>query len=106
VDLACNDINFEAGIAGTSGNYDLDIINNGNVPLYGFDVKILGKGEVLVNEILDSTVTIGDSAIIYLGDKVKSGDDILVVPIILGESEKGKVAHTCPDQFGFATGVI
>lgn len=108
IDLACDDVNFEAGIAvGNTGNYELDVINRGNVPLYGFDVKILGKGQVLVNEILDSTVTIGDGATISLENTdVAGGDDLLVVPIILGESEKGKVAHTCPDQFGFATGII
>jgi flagellin-like protein len=115
VELSCNDVNFNAGVfrddaeCGDGGvGYSLDVVNEGNVPLYGFEVKSLTEqGTVRIfSEILGSTVTIGDSATICLDEDATGEDNLLIVPIILGQSDSGKVAFTCPDQLGFSVPVV
>jgi len=100
VDFSCNDIDFDAGIFGN----DLEILNNGNVPLYGFNIKLLGEGRIDVNDIAGVTIPQGGSYVIDLTAKQINpvvGDEFLIIPIILGELHGDKIAHTCDDQFGF-----
>lgn len=110
VELSCQDVNFEPGIFLSQVEdppvHYLDIINRGDIPLYGFEVKELGTGTLIVKKVLTETVTVGNSVSISLGEQLTSGTNLIIVPIILGESDSGKVAHTCPDQLGFAVGVV
>jgi flagellin-like protein len=110
VDFSCQDVNFEAGIAQipSCSSYNLDIVNRGDVPIYGFEVKdISNPGDVLLKSTLTRTITVGQSTTDCLDaggieiDGISTADKLLVVPIILGESDSGKVAHTCADNFGF-----
>jgi flagellin-like protein len=104
VELSCGDVNFESGVFCDAGNCVLDIINRGDIPLYGFEVKELGSGSVIVKETSTGTVSIGDSVSVPLQGDL-SGTELLIVPVILGETGSGKVAHTCPDHLGFGTSV-
>ena len=109
VELSCQDVNFEPGIFLSEGDqpaHYLDIINRGDVPLYGFEVKELGTGTLIVKNVLTETVTVGNSVSISLGEVLPSGTELIIVPIILGESDSGRVPHTCPDQLGFRVGVV
>jgi flagellin-like protein len=107
IELSCEDINFEAGVFCGAG-CDLDIVNRGDIPLYGFEIKELATGSLIVKETVTGTVTLGDSTSITLPSNVAeySGKSYLVVPVILGETDSGKVAFTCPDTVGIVTGVV
>ena len=110
IELSCDDTNFEVGLSqtGCDGNYRLDILNKGNVPLYGFIVKEKGSADVKVKTIVQTeTVTTGSSATFCLEGVTSFADNqASVIPIILGETDAGKVEHTCGDQFGVATAVL
>lgn len=99
VELACTEVSFEARYVSQGGGV-IDVINRGNIPIYGFDVKEIGEGEVLVHEKLGSTLAQGDTGEIELGGI--SGDEFLVVPVILAEGKEGRVEYPCPDQYGYA----
>ena len=103
VELSCEDVNFESGVFCESSSCVLEIVNRGDVPLYGFEVKELGTGSLIVRETTTGTVSIGDSVRIDLQENFESGKELLVVPVILGEAGSGKAAHTCSDNFGFGT---
>jgi flagellin-like protein len=106
VELSCEDVNFEAGIV-DDGGYKLDIVNRGNVPIYGFNVKELGQGEIIVNEAANvGTIGLGQGHTIDVSGFATMGKEYIVVPIILGQSEAGKVPYNCEDQFGVGVGVI
>ena len=102
VELSCEDVVFEAGFFTDT----IEVINRGNVPIYGFDVKKLGVAEVLVNEYPGTTVSLGGTAEILIGTLDEDITELNIVPIILGETESGKIARTCPDQFGYVVPVI
>jgi len=92
--INCEEVNFQADIYNEN---NLDIVNNGNIDLYGFVVK----------EIVGGTVKILEE--IILNEPIKSGHaytkivdfsgNILVVPIIKTEKEEVELS-TCPDIFG------
>ncbi len=99
-------VKMEAGVfSDNEGGYDLEVINRGNVPIYGFVVKELGKGTVIVKDIPESmgSVNIGESRTIKLNDV--STNEILVVPILLGRAGSQRQAYTCGDEFGYAVSV-
>jgi flagellin-like protein len=101
IERACDSIDFAADVVPSNGDYVLEINNRANVPLYGFDVKILGEGTVKVHETTPQTVDQGESAQITLpGSEFSGVSDLIIVPIILGEKGKGKEPFTCPDQTG------
>lgn len=101
VELSCPEISFTAGYDGpdASGNKKVGVINRGNVPIYAFNVKEVGDGEVLVYKNLGSTITQGDTAQVEIPSHISG--EILMVPVILGESSSGKVEFPCPDEFGY-----
>jgi flagellin-like protein len=102
IELSCEDIIFEAGIYldGT-----IEVINRGNVPIYGVILKKHGEGVVIAKEVAGSTAGIGESFSVDIPPEISvdNGVDYNVIPVILGEAEEGKVDFDCPDQFGYVT---
>lgn len=98
VELSCPDVNVEAQIF-CDTNCSLEAVNRGNVPIHGFEVKEVTSASVIVRETASGTIDSGDSTIIEVGS-FSSGDELLLIPILLGESDSGKVAFNCPDEHG------
>ena len=109
IELSCDKTNFEVGLLSGSGcsgenSLRLDILNKGNIPLYGFVIKEKGKADVKVKTTVEKeTITIGSSETFCFSADLVPGSEVLVIPIILGETESGKVTHTCGDQYGVAS---
>lgn len=112
IELSCDKTNFEVGLLSGSGcdganPLRLDILNKGNIPLYGFVIKEKGKADVKVKTTVEKeTITIGSSDTFCFNADLESGSEVLVIPIILGEIESGKIPHTCGDQYGVAAQVL
>lgn len=103
VELSCENVNFQAeDFACPGSTCVIDVVNRGNIPIYGFDVKIRKTGETLVENRPGRTVGLGGSISIDIGNDVDLGNEVNVVPMILGETDGGKVVHTCEDRFGYA----
>ncbi len=105
IEISCPDVVFESGIFLNNGEYLIDIVNRGNVPIYGLSIKKITRGSVEIKEIFQNTIGNGESASFSLGTNFQEGENILVVPVILGETSGGKVAYTCPDENGYLTEV-
>jgi flagellin-like protein len=93
IDAACTELSFSAS---TDSGY-LIIENTGNVPLYGVQMKKVAIGSTESKQILSQgTISKGESAQVTLtGASV--GDEIEVVPVIIGQSQTGnaKKQHIC-----------
>ena len=102
IERACGRINFEAGVfSGKSGGYVIDVNNRAEIPLYGFNIKKIGAGEVIATKYVGNTIGTGESTTLQLdGFNFNTGDKLLIVPIILGKSAKSKVSYVCKDNFG------
>jgi len=92
----CGGVNFEAGIF----EGKLEVVNEGNIPLYGFEIRELGVGETIVRENVGGViVNVGESVIIDLKEDIGAGK-ILIIPVVLAESVGGEVEVTCDNRFG------
>lgn len=100
VKLVCQNVKFDASYSG--GN--IYISNKGNVPIYKMKARI-------------SSDKTGAYSTVYLADnwpkfgltqgqdysgilKTQSGNKILIIPVLLGKTNKGDKIHTCGDQQG------
>jgi len=79
--------------------------NIGNVPIYAYKVKLVGKDDgksevVKVTKEQEGSVNPGFSVFV----KDKNYDDfelIKIIPILLGESKSGTKEFECPEKNGF-----
>ena len=101
IEQKCVDISFTADISSSSlgGSAKVSIQNNGNIPLYGVEVKKVGDGTIESKQVFGTTVPNGDSVVDQaLSVDASSGDEFIVIPIIVGESNVGKKQYSCINQ--------
>jgi flagellin-like protein len=94
VEFSCEDVNFDAEIYGGS----VHIVNRGNVPIYGVELKQKGAGSVKGVELFEGS-TIGNGETGTVGEGI-GGGEFVVVPVVLGEAASGTKAFKCDDKFG------
>lgn len=105
IKLVCDDVEFQAEYtsqSSTSGT--LNIVNNGNIPLFKISLKISSGGnyktedlETLSNKWPANGLNTGGT----FSDTIEIGaaDKITVLPILIGNSEKGKKTFMCGGQY-------
>lgn len=106
IKLVCDDVEFEASYA--SGT--LSIVNTGNVPIFRMNLKMAQGGNYQTKEITefsnenwpDTGLNQGGSfSASGIGEEFVSGTDkIIVLPILIGTSDKGKKTYICEGQYG------
>ena len=98
----CGDIDFAAELDSGAGR--IDVNNLGNVPLYGLDIRKRDSGseESFGIAVFGSGLAAGasGSADISLSSGVNVGDELIALPVILGETEEYRKPYTCAEEFG------
>lgn len=99
IKLVCEEVSFDASYSG--GN--LFIANTGNVPIYKMKVKKIGEGsyntETLEIGWPDFGLTQGGT---YSGGVSEQNiNKLLLIPVLIGHSEKGDMAYTCEERHGY-----
>jgi len=104
IELACENVKFEPEAISTS---KIDIVNRGNVPIYGIEIRgASAGGEVLQFEKLEHTITSGETDTIDVASLgLSSGTNLLIVPVLLGETADYKKEHVCDTDYGETTTV-
>ncbi len=97
VKLVCEEVSLEASY---SGGY-IYIANTGNVPVYKIKAKITSDGSY-------STEFLGDGGSwpetglnqggTYSGLLTTTGEEILLIPVLIGETSSGEKAYTCEER--------
>jgi len=98
IEFACEDVNFDAEVFLDSGILTIDVVNRGDVPLYGIELRKGGFGSVDV-ETSEKTLANGDTGS-YEFQYSDSEGEVTIVPIIIGESGDTKKAYTCDEKYG------
>ncbi len=102
----CSDVEFVVEVE-SSG--DVSVNNIGNVPIYGMEIRKRGGGseENLGTVDFGNGLPKGSSKSESLsGASINYGDEIIAVPVLLGETESYKKPYTCDESFGELTEVI
>lgn len=98
-EYSCERISFEAeAITGENGG--ISMVNRGNVPLYGAEIRKKGLGAIKNVGVFDRTINIGEDAKIEMPSGINKEDVIILVPIVLGEVKGAKRSFTCDVSAG------
>jgi flagellin-like protein len=81
----------------------LFVTNIGSVPIYAIEMRIKGVGEVKEIGQTGTTIGPGQSGDFPLPEEAESGNTIIAVPILLGETSEEWVSHICDADYGIST---
>ena len=103
VENACADVNFQAEASAGTGK--LNVVNRGNVPLYGIEVRkkdasagtISFVGTFRDGQQKDQTITQGATGSIN-ADDLHVGDNLILQAILLSMKGSEQVPYTCAKQ--------
>ena len=93
-DQVCDEIDLEVSYDGE----EVVIVNNGNIPIYRFEIKKESGGSIELEEV-EEGLLIGETKILGESGEFSGYDKIMVFPVILGESKLSKKAYTCKNSF-------
>jgi len=104
VELVCGDVNFRAEYS----NGLLSVSNSGNIPIYDFKLRVSNGGnyeEYRLNEISGENEKVGMSPGEVSSNKISNivgsdTDSILLMPVLLGNSESGTDTYECEEKDG------
>lgn len=108
VEILCQDISFQANYQ----NGILTISNNGNIPIYDFNLKVEknfgGYSTFSIREDVDDFESeyglIAGKTIIFqsseIGTILSDSEKIEIIPILLGAYKKQQKTYVCGDEFG------
>jgi len=101
IQLVCGDVAFEASYSEST----LYITNPGTVPIFGMNVKDIGKGSHSTIDLRTDSETWLKTGLNQGGTFSEaisfSGDEIILIPVLLGESKSGRKTHVCDEkQYG------
>lgn len=102
IEQSCEEVSFEAEIFLLDRK--LTIENIGTVPIYGAELRkkqVIGEIKK-VGIIREGIITAGKTGTIPLEQDIEleSGDAVIVVPVLLGETENYKKAFICDKLYG------
>lgn len=93
IESVCNDVNFRASLEGDK----LLLVNRGNVPIYAINIKKISKGTAIIEEKIVE-LDKGDSKNETIS--VGTATEIIIIPVLLGESGNQKKAYPCAESTG------
>tara|TARA_Y100000310_G_scaffold340182_2_gene435087 strand:- start:5436 stop:5876 length:441 start_codon:yes stop_codon:yes gene_type:complete len=94
IEFKCDEINFEAEVV--SGEGLVHVVNKGNIPISGVEVKSVGAGSIKDLGVGDGSIRSGETAS-YVVD-VGGSDKLQVAPVILGETNEYKKQYVCENS--------
>jgi len=102
IQLVCEEVSFSADYSEDT----LYISNPGNVPIFGMNVKVIGEGSYTTEDLrdLNSWPQLGLNQGGAFSDQLSfDGNEIVLIPVLLGESGSGKKTYVCDEnQYGFS----
>jgi flagellin-like protein len=103
IKLVCEDVSFEASYTDGTGLY---ITNPGSVPIFGMDIKVVGEGSHETIDLRDNsawpTTGLNQGGVFSDETITFSGTEIVLIPVLIGESESGRKTYVCDEaQYGY-----
>ena len=105
IQLVCDEVDFSASYStGT-----LNIVNNGNVPLFIVDIKYSRGGSFATKSIKEfdaganwpeGGLSQGGTFSGSIGSEIGDSDKITILPVLIGSSDAGQKTFVCGGQYG------
>ncbi len=101
IKLVCNDVNFEASYS----EGILSVVNIGTTPIYKMKLKIFKEGSHETKDLAGNWPGLGlNQGGAFSGEissEIGSANKIILIPVLIGSSSKGKKQYTCEEQYGY-----
>jgi flagellin-like protein len=102
IQLVCDDVSFDADYSGGT----LYISNPGVVPIFGMNVKVVGDGSYITEDLRDKSTLWPENGLnsggTFSDDLTFTGNELILIPILIGESDSGKKTYVCNEkQYGY-----
>ncbi|MCU0641976.1 MAG: hypothetical protein MUF61_00120 [archaeon] len=100
IERACEAAVFNAA-------YDVEqvsVSNDGNVPIYGFEILVndAATGSIMSLGSFNKTIRTGESTSFEVG-YVETGSEITIIPSLIGENEDGeKKSYVCGEDYALS----
>ena len=104
VEDACKNVDFNAEVELSASKVKVN--NIGNVPIYAVELRLKEDGKIkkVGSGEFNGVPVGGHSSSVDITDAdltdVDVGDDLIAVPIILGETDERTKPHTCDEKYG------
>ncbi len=95
INEACDIVLLAAGV---SGDKELSIINQGDIPVYKLGVRVTdsASGDATIVEYDTTGLNPGQTKLLPTPTQILTGKKVSIVPILIGKSEKkGTVEYNC-----------
>jgi len=107
VEFACEKISFEAESTLIDEELSIDVVNRGEISLYGFEIRKKGfaGGSIeavgIANEEsgIRGSIRSGETGSTTIQFSGKEGDTIIIIPMIIGEMGNIRKAYACEDSY-------
>lgn len=97
VENACDSIAFTADVDSSSN--EISVSNTGDIPIYKFSVKEEGQTKSEIQTTGETNLGVGGAKILDITVSSGFSGEVTVMPIVLGETEDGKVQqYSCPES--------
>jgi flagellin-like protein len=97
LEVSCGRIEFEAEAFESENK--IYIVNLGDIPIYGIEIRKKGLGsEIKVGLFDKKTIANGETSSVDLEQiqtSIAANDELVIVPIVLGETDSDTKAYTC-----------
>jgi len=101
IERSCTRVSFESEAIVSGNNLEIGVVNRGNVPIYGMEIREKKIGSIRNVGVFETTISSGDTARFSAEvGNIVAGDNIILVPMILGEIGGVKKSFTCDVVFG------
>ncbi len=102
VEDSCANVEFTAEVFSDG---EVAIENNGNIAIYGAEIRKKDSGTIAGVGKFTKTISYGETGSGDIGASLDVEDEVIVVPLILGEAGDYKKAYTCDEEHGYETSV-
>lgn len=100
--IVCEEVSFDADYDGGQ----VYISNTGNVPIYQMKAKIYDTGSFTTLTISEGWPTNGLNQGDAFSGTIGNAEKIVLIPVLVGETEKGEKTYTCDERLGYELGGI
>jgi len=106
IDQSCPDVVFSVEALSSTGK--IYVQNEGTVPIYGIEVRqkrFAGVNILQTEPFSNLGILAGESDRVDLPSELNTGDEIIIVPVLLGETKDKRKPQACGDDSGLEISV-
>lgn len=98
IKLVCEEVQFDASYS----NNNVFVLNVGNVPIYKMKMMLISDGSHTTELIETGWPEFGlTQGGVFQGPILGAANKIILIPVLIGHTDRGDVSYTCDERHGY-----